>query len=125
MICIKTVRRFCKEPLENIENYDKAISDNEMWHCHHRDEVKVLPSGITVYRYKDELIENGRYYGCPANELIFLSSSDHHKLHISNPVTKERISQTLMGHKGVKHTEESRRKISESLIEQWATGVRR
>lgn len=124
MICIKTVKRFCKEPLENIENYDNAISDPEMWHCHHRDEVRVLPSGITVYRYKDELIENGRYYGCPANELIFLSRSEHHKLHISNPITKERISQTLMGHKGVKHTEESRRKISDALIEQWATGVR-
>lgn len=73
---------FCKDDIRLIENYDKAIADTtQTWHCHHRDEVKVLPSGIKVIRLATELIENGRYYHCPANELIFLTPSEHHSIH--------------------------------------------
>ena len=73
---------FCKDELCLIENYDKAIADTtQTWHCHHRDEVKVLPSGIKVVRLAEELIENGRYFHCPANELIFLTPSEHHHIH--------------------------------------------
>lgn len=82
MICIQTIKKFCKEDPSMIENYDKAIADNtQTWHCHHRDEIRTLPSGIKVYRSKQELIENGRYYNCPANELIFLTNAEHIKLH--------------------------------------------
>lgn len=81
----KTVFKYCSEPVENIENYDKAIADNtQIWVCHHRDEIKILPSGIKVLRTVRELIENNRYYNCPANELIFLQRSEHKSLHNQN-----------------------------------------
>lgn len=76
------VNKFCKEDPSMIENYYKAIADEtQTWHCHHRDEIRTLPSGMVVIRSKEELIENGRYYHCPANELIFLRHADHSKLH--------------------------------------------
>lgn len=74
--------KYCKEDISLIENYEKAIADKEnMWDCHHRDEVRVLPSGLVVLRTMEELIENGRYYDCPANELIFMKREDHLALH--------------------------------------------
>lgn len=80
MICIKEVKKYCKD-YTNIENYELAIKDNETWDCHHRDEIKTLPSGIKVIRTIEELKEIGRYYDCPANELIFLTRKEHNKLH--------------------------------------------
>lgn len=75
-------RHYCREPIENIENYALAVADIEHeWVLHHRDEVHVLPSGMVARRSKRELIENGRYYGCPASELIFLERREHAKLH--------------------------------------------
>ena len=77
-----TVKRYCKDDISLIENYEQAKNDKtQIWICHHRDEVKTLPSGIKVVRSAKELKENGRYYGCPANELIFLTLSEHSSLH--------------------------------------------
>ena len=88
----KYVKQFCKEDPSNIENYDKAIADNtQTWHCHHRDEVRTLPSGITVIRTREELIENDRYYDCPANELIFLTKAEHCRLHNKFKTIETRI----------------------------------
>ena len=93
------VKRYCKEDISLIENYDKAINDTtQTWHCHHRDEVKILPSGMKVIRSYKDLKENGRYYGRPANELIFLTKSEHRRLHKNGAV----------------HSEETRKKMSES-----------
>lgn len=76
----------CCEDLSLIENYDKAIADSkDKWVLHHRDEYRVLPSGIEVWRSKDDLKENNRYLHVPANELIFLTRSEHTKLHNRNP----------------------------------------
>lgn len=81
----RDVKSYCKEDISLIENYDKAINDKEhTWDCHHRDEIRTLPSGMKVYRSKQELIDNGRYYNCPANELIFLTASEHQSLHKTN-----------------------------------------
>lgn len=81
MINFKKAKSYCKEDISLIENYDKAMEDNtQTWECHHRDEYKVLPSGIAVIRSRKELIENGRYYKCPANELIFLTREEHMKI---------------------------------------------
>ena len=79
---IKTRKTCLCENPELIENYEQAINDDtKTWICHHRDELKVLPSGIKVRRSQEELIANGRYYKCPPNELIFLTRSEHQKLH--------------------------------------------
>ena len=99
MISERFAKLLCKEDISLIENYDKAIADDtQTWHCHHRDEVKVLPSGVKVIRLSKELKDKGRYYNCSANELIFLTPSEHSRLH----------------HKDMKLSEETRRKISES-----------
>jgi len=111
MINENGARLYCREDISLIENYDKAINDeSQTWHCHHRDEVKTLPSGIRVVRSREELKENGRYYKCPANELIFLTNSEHRKLH--NKDNKFGLGGT--GFRGKHHTEEVRKKISES-----------
>ena len=82
----KDCNRICSEDLSLIENYQEAIRDTKTkWVLHHRDEYRVLPSGIEVWRSKDDLKENGRYFKVPANELIFLTPSDHTKLHNKNP----------------------------------------
>ena len=104
MIEICRVYAYCKDDdISLIENYDKAIADTtQTWICHHRDEVKVLPSGIKVYRSVDDLIENGRYYHCPANELIFLTKEEHNKLHFNDKkhtkAHNNAISNGLKGH---------------------------
>ena len=121
MVNEKLAKSYCKEDISLIENYDKAIADTtQTWHCHHRDEVKVLASGITVIRSHKELKEIGRYYNCPANELIFLTQSEHSRLHNLNRSIDviKKISNTLKGHssprKGVKLSEDTKKKLSES-----------
>ena len=82
MISIKQARKFCKEDISKIENYEQAMADkSQTWDCHHRDEIRVLPSGLVALRTKEELKESGRYFGCPANELIFMTHADHAGLH--------------------------------------------
>ena len=59
-----------------IENYDKAIADTtQTWVCHHRRELE--PDRKTV----EDLKALGLYWNRPPEELIFLTSSDHWKLH--------------------------------------------
>ena len=89
MINLKNVKKFCKDDFSLIENYDKAIADTKTWVCHHRRE--------TIYSAK-ELIEIGEYYNRPACELIFLTITEHLRLH----------------HLGKHHSEESRKKMSEA-----------
>lgn len=108
MINKKQAEKFCKEDISKIENYEKAVADpTQTWVCHHRDGVKILPSGIEVRRSKEELEENGRYYNCPANELIFLTREEHTILH----------QKGNKYWKGKHHSEESKIKISETNSE--------
>jgi len=40
MINIGKTKRYCREDIMLIENYQSAIKDkNTMWHCHHRKEA--------------------------------------------------------------------------------------
>lgn len=93
---------YCKDEPSEIENYELAKADNfEGWVIHHRDEIKVLPSGIKVIRTSEDLIESGRYFHCPANELIFMKRNAHLKLHSNNmsDTHKLNISKGVAGHK--------------------------
>lgn len=102
MFSSSMVKRYCKDDISLIENYEQAKNDDtQIWLCHHRDEVKILPSGIRVVRSVKELKENGRYFNCPANELIFLTLSEHSRLHGKAQERKQM-------------SEETRKKISES-----------
>ena len=128
MINKKKANRYCKDDLSQIENYDKAVNDTtETWHLHHRDEIKILPSGMKVYRSTQELMENERYYHCPANELIFLTRSEHQIIHHKGKQfateTRLKISKAMKGkespRKGKILSDEARQKMSDAKKAYW------
>ena len=98
MINEKNVKRFCCEDLSLIENYKLAINDTtQTWDCHHRGEI--LPCG----RFSpNDLNKFGLYFNRPAAELIFLTHSEHSRLHAKgvpmSEANKKAISDTLKGH---------------------------
>ena len=94
---LKHYKYICKDDISLVENYDLALADNfKGWVLHHRLETKCPIFKPTC----QQLIDNGLYYGRPANELIFMRREDHLSLH----------------HKGktVSNSEEARRKMSEA-----------
>ena len=38
------IKKYCKDNISKIENYEKAIASKITWHCHHMAEI--LPCGI-------------------------------------------------------------------------------
>ena len=107
MIDEKIARKYCKEDLSKIKNYDKAIADKtRTWDCHHMTETWWNCT-------RKELIENDCYYNRKACELIFLTRSEHRRLHGMNisDDTRKKMSEA---NKGRTHSEETRRKISEA-----------
>lgn len=115
MINIRQAQKFCSQPIELIENYEKAVNDEtQMYVCHH-------VWGTMLGYSKEELIELNEYYGIPACNLIFLTKEEHVRLHNKgkkySEETRKKISELKKGNtafKGKHHTEESRKKISES-----------
>lgn len=110
MINERQAKKYCYEP-EQIENYDKAMSDTEhVWHCHHRLEVQ------GQFRNSLKLLKRcGMYYNRPASELIFLTREEHSLLHNKGKKLseehKKKISEAKMGKK---HSAETKRKLSEA-----------
>ena len=133
MINVKQAKKFCKEDISKIKNYDKAIADTtQTWHCHHMTET-------WWHCTRKELIENECYYHRKACELIFLTSEEHKRLHMKGVTLSEehrrKISESQKGHTvnedtrkkmseakkgenhplyGKKHSEETRKKMSEA-----------
>ena len=118
MIFEHNVKQFCCEDISLIENYDKAISDDtQTWPCHHRLEITL--EGIFSPK---ELKEKGLYYHRPACELIFLTKKEHEDLHRNNrkpeyyenlPNVYQKISKA---HKGIPHSDEHKNRIAQSNI---------
>ena len=80
MINLINVKRFCKDDISKIENYDKAVADTtQSWVCHHRLEIH---SDYTNSVHSLKLMN--LYYNRPAEELIFLIRTEHSKLHANN-----------------------------------------
>lgn len=98
-------KKFCSD-VENVENYDKAKADNfKGWILHHRLETHNSDGEIRVVNItRDELKALDMYFHRPAEELIFLTKSEHVSLH-----TKGKTY-----FKGKHHSEETRRKMSEA-----------
>ena len=110
MIDVYRAKKFCKEDISKIENYDKAISDTtQTWHCHHRTEIWWNCS-------KKDLIDNECYYNRKACELIFLTPEEHVKLHHKNKIVSEETKQKMSkAQKGKPRSVESIRKRSETV----------
>lgn len=115
MICIKTAKKFCKDDITLIENYDKAIEDTtQTWVCHHRLELTL--EGEHAHSVQD-LIRLDMYYHRPYFELIFLTKSDHYKLHLPYRNTEEfkrKIGESGKG-RHWKLSEEAKRNIGKSM----------
>lgn len=104
------IKQVCKDDPSLIENYDKAINDDtQMWVLHHRLELTL--DGEYAHS-REELIRLGMYYHRPYYELIFLTKSDHQKLHAHDKY-KNTLSKSLHGHVV---SNETRKKISDAHI---------
>ena len=121
--------KFCTDPLDKIEHYEEALSENfKGWCIHHRREIR--PDGTRMSR--QELKDKDLYYDRPASELVFMKVGEHHSLHNKgnnhSEETRLKMSESLKGrtlseehrqklseaNKGKHHSEESRRKMSEA-----------
>lgn len=74
------------EQIEQIENYELAKKDNfKGWCIHHRLEIHNSDGEKRLVNLsREELIALDMYYNRPANELVFLTKSEHIKLHTNN-----------------------------------------
>ena len=109
MINEKKARKYCKEDISKIENYEKAIADTtQVWDLHHRTEIWWNCS-------KQDLIDNECYYNRKACELIFLTHSEHIRLHRKGKSLSEDTRRKMSeAKKGRTFTEEHRRNMSEA-----------
>ena len=98
---MKQFELYCDD-IESVENYEKAKADDfRGWDCHHRLETHTSDGERRIVDIsKAELISLDIYWHRPAKELIFLTKKEHRILH-TNPM------------KGKKHSEETRKKMSE------------
>lgn len=112
MICKHKVKKFCSEDISLIENYDKAVKDKQTWHCHHRLEIqddKIMSV--------DDLKNAGLYFQRPAKELIFLTPTEHKKLHSlgkSNPMYGKHFSEETKQKMRKPKSEEHKQKLSKA-----------
>lgn len=110
------IEHICKD-YKLIENYEDALSDtNTTWDCHHRLELSE-DGQHTLYTSK-ELKSLGLYYDRPPEELIFLTSAEHHSLH-ANTIERKHFSEDHKkkiseAHKGICHSDEAKQKISDA-----------
>lgn len=105
-----SVYTYCIEDPSKIENYESAKADNfKGWVCHHKLETK-----CPAYRpSRNDLIEWNLYFHRPAEELIFMKKDEHATLHYKG--VSKRNKSNYKGFNG-KHTEESKKRISEARI---------
>jgi len=95
MIKESNAKKYCKDNISKIENYEKAILDkDQMWDCHHRLEMTL--DGEFAHTYQD-LIRLGMYYDRPYFELIFLLQNEHMRLHRKNPSDEYRKANSERG----------------------------
>lgn len=106
MISEYYAKQRCFEDISLIENYEAAIADQtQTWHCHHRWETDRDISA-------EELIFCCEYDYVPADRLIFLTLSEHARLHRLGKhmaeSTKRKLSDLCSGWH---HTEEAKERI--------------
>ena len=96
--------KYCCEDISKIENYELAKRDNfRGWVIHHR--LELVETGAAVDSTKQDLRARGIYYNRPASELIYLTRSEHQKLHRTGKPGPNR---------GKHFSEEHKRKLLES-----------
>ena len=107
MIEEKLARKYCKEDISNIKNYELAIADTtQTWQCHH-----ILGEILT----RQQLLEHDFYYNVPACMLKFVTKAEHNCLHKKGKHhSEESLNKMSEAHKGKHRSEETRKKLSEA-----------
>ena len=121
MINESYAQKYCKDDISKIENYDKAFADPiQTWVIHHRLELTL--DGEFAHTPED-LKRMGMYYNRPYFELIFLTKSEHQRIHAQNRSgttlikMKSSLSQrtgTLNNFYGKHHSDDTKQKISKA-----------
>lgn len=110
MINERQAHRFCRDDISKIENYEEAVNDKtQTWHIHHRLEL-TLDGEFALSAA--QLKMHDMYYHRPYYELIFLTPTEHRRIHNigqSEDTRNKRIN-SLNGHYV---SDETKRKISE------------
>lgn len=92
---LKSVKRYCMDPIDEIEGWFRAETQPGKFVLHHRLEEQ----GYS----RKELISKGLYYNRPAEELVFLTRSEHQSLHAKSEnlskETREKQSEAKKGEK--------------------------
>ena len=103
MINEYSARQYCRDDISKIENYNKAVNDlTQTWNLHHRLEL-TLDGEFALST--EQLKMHDMYYNRPYYELIFLTRTEHAKLHMKGK------NHPLYGKH---HSEETKRKMSEA-----------
>ena len=113
MINEKYAKKYCRDDLSKIENYEQAIADKtQTWDLHHRLELTLDGEfALSIAQLK----MHDMYYNRPYYELIFLTHAEHRQLHMKGrTVTDETRRRMSESHKGRTFSEEHRRKMSEA-----------
>lgn len=104
-----------------IENYELAKADNfKGWVLHHRLEFDLEGNGVHT---PESLNRLGMYYNRPYFELIYLTRSEHNRIHRFNKKasleTKNKQREARLGkspwNKGISPSQETKDKISNTL----------
>lgn len=120
MINEEKTMKYCRDDITKIENYAKAIADTtQTWDIHHRLELTLDGEFANS---KEELKRMCMYYHRPYFELIFLTHSEHLRLHKKGKnhhlYGKQRSDETKKkigkANKGQHRSEETKLKISEA-----------
>lgn len=112
MIDERVARKYCKEDISKIKNYELAIADTtQTWQCHH-----ILGEILT----RQQLLEHEFYYNVPACMLKFVTKSEHNRLHKKKHFSEESRKNISEAHKGKTpfkghyHSEDTKKKMSEA-----------
>ena len=123
--CFWMYRKICPE-FNKVENYEKALA-NEFygWVLHHRRGIDETGHNIP----REEMVVQGLYFNRPPEELIFVTRSEHRRLHNSNfkgkPLSDERRKRLSEVLKGRKFTAEHKERIAEAARQRWADSSKR
>ena len=116
MISENQSRKFCRDDISKIENYDLAIADKtQTWDLHHRLEL-TLDGEFALTRADLKL--HDMYYNRPYYELIFLTHAEHMRMH-NLAKSSEARKKMSAAHKGRTFSEETRRKMREASRRRW------
>lgn len=111
MISERQAHKFCRDDISKIENYEEAMNDKtQTWHCHHILEL-TLDGEFALSR--EQLKMHDMYYNRPYYELIFLTPTEHRRIHNfgQSEYTINKRSRTLKGHDV---SDDTRRKLSDA-----------